>query len=108
MKLKDFEEQMLKWNNVGKDTTQKHREVFPAPKKDKKGKMIQDKAGNRYHAPATDAKCPICKKIINAHDKYMKLQLDTFGITGIPFESMISAIKITRGIIKMLEEENGK
>jgi len=102
--LQEFQEQSLNWNNEGRARTQKHQEVFPAPKKDEKGNIINNiKGGKRYHAAGTDAKCPYCKKIIEAHDKYMGLQKDAFGLTGIPFESMISAIKITVGVIRMME-----
>lgn len=108
MKLKEFKDQSLKWNNKGKESTLKHREMFPAPKRDKKGKIIDDsKGGRRYHAPGTDDKCVYCKKIIEAHDSYMKLQKDAFSLNGIPFESMIAAIKITEGVIKMMTEEKG-
>lgn len=104
LSLEEFQIEMLRLNNLGRDKTQKHQEMFPAPKKDENGKVVNDnKGGRRYHAAGTDIKCSICKQIIEAHDKYMGLQKSAFGLTGIPFESMISAIKITVGVIRMIE-----
>ena len=105
--LGEFEEKMFTFNNQGAINTQKHRELYPAPIKDEKtGKMVdQCKGGRRYHAAGTDTKCPICKLIIDAHNEYMILQGDVFDLTGIPFQPLMSAVKITEGVVRMMANE---
>ena len=101
MGLTEFAEKLLALNNHGRDLTLKHKEKWGVGKEDAKNL----KGGKRYHAPATDSKCPLCNQIIKAHDEYMELQASQIGMTGIPFESLMSAIKITRATILMMKNE---
>jgi len=97
MKVEEFEAELLRLNNGGNDATLKHREMYPFDKKEEKG-------GRRYHAPATKKDCTYCKTIIKFHDDYMDLQKKHFELTGIPFENMIAAIRVTKGVLKMMKE----
>jgi len=98
MSLKEFTDELLRLNNLGRELTLKHKDLFGYDKTDKEGK-----GGRRYHVPATDAKCPHCNAIIKKHDDYMDLQAKQVGMTGIPFDALISAIKITRATILMMK-----
>lgn len=100
MELKEFIKQITKFNDEGRAATLKHRELYP--KSDDKDN--KSKGGRRYHVPGTDDKCAYCNKIIKAHDDMMALQKETFGIVGIPMESLMPAIHITRGVVKMMKE----
>ena len=42
--------------------------------------------------------------IVAAHQAYMQLESEVLGYTGIPYDSIMSAIKITRATIKMMKE----
>ncbi len=99
MTIEVFEAKLLEYNNTGRDLTLKHKELFPAPKVDEDGKKAEDP---NYHAAGTNAECPHCQKIIEAHDNYMKLQLDCLELTGIPYENIMAAIKITKATIVMM------
>ena len=98
--LKEFETRLLVLNNLGRDLTLKHKEMYPTPKK---GEKEQTKGGRRYHAPATNLKCALCKQIIKAHDDFMAHQNEHLEITGIPIENLMAAIKITRATILMMK-----
>ena len=103
MTLTEFKKELLRLNQLGRELTLKHREKMP---------MAKDKDGNipeGSHAPATDPEnCEICKSIIDTHRSFMELQAKTFGITGLTFNSLMAAVKITEGVLKMIENENKK
>ena len=99
MKLSEFKEKMLKANEAGNQATLEHKEKFPYHKSKKK----QEKTG--YHPPATREDCEICKKIFANYKDIMELQEKEIGITGIPVDSLLSAIKITENVLRMKEEE---
>ena len=101
MSLEQFEAELLKFNNLGATSVKKHQEMFPAPKKDDKGKDVPQ--GNKpYHAAGTDLKCLPCKLIIENHDRYMALQKEYFDFSGIPFDNLMAAIKVTVGVIRLI------
>ena len=99
MKLSEFKEKILKANEAGNQATIEHKEKFPYHKSKKK----QEKTG--YHPPATKEDCEICEKIFNNYKEIMELQEKEIGITGIPVDSLLSAIKITENVLRMKEEE---
>lgn len=101
MTLTEFTNEIQRINNIGIQLTAEHRRVFG-------NHAVKSKARNsknNYHAPATQAECGICMKIIQAHDDMMKLQADQIGLTGIPLDALFSAIKITKSTITMMQNE---
>ena len=102
--LVEFEKQITDANKRGAEATTKHKVKFPAPKeRDKDGQIIMPK-GSRYHAAGTDTKCPFCNVIIKAHNDMMKLQVEQIGLFGIPIDNLMSAVKVTRGVLKMMKK----
>ena len=99
MTLSEFGVALLNANNLGRELTLEHQSLYGMEKGDAK----TNKGGKRFHAAGIMKDCPHCKKIINAHDAYMHLQAEQIGMTGIPFESLMSAIKITRAVVKMMK-----
>ena len=97
MGLAEFELALFDINKKGHELTQKHHKLYGRSKEDKL------EGGRRYHAPATDLKCPYCKPILEAYEETIKLQTTQIGVTGIPFDSLMAAIKVTRATVKMMK-----
>lgn len=99
MNLREFEEALIKANKEGNEATLEHNQKF----KYHKSKKRQEKTG--YHPPGTKDDCEICKKILKSYNEIMELQEKNIGITGIPVDSLLSAMKITRAVIEMMNKE---
>ncbi len=105
--LTEFIKHFAALNEAGKNATLKHKELYPAPKGQKDGKIVEQqiKGGRRYHAPGTQPECAHCKPIIDNFNEMMMLQTDVFNLTGIQIESLFAAINITRATITMMNNE---
>ena len=104
--LSDFQKRLIEIDSKGREATLKHKESFPEPVKDKDGKQVEIKGGKRYHAPGTDTKCPFCTPIFDNFNAFQQLQIDHFSVRGIPMDGLLSAMRITIGVLRMLEREN--
>ena len=98
MNLDEFKQKLKDYDDLGREATLKHLKQFPKPT-DKEKKI---EGAGRFHAAGTDYKCPLCKKIIDNFNAYQKLTADTFGMTGIDYQSLISAIRITEVVVRMM------
>ena len=100
MTLTQFKDELLKAHRTGRELTLKHRELMPMTANKKKNQRLG------YHNPATNYDgCDMCKELIDAHNKFMTMQSDAFGITGIPYDNLMAAIKITEGILRLKDNE---
>ncbi len=98
--VKEFSDKLVELNQLGRSATMQHREEQPMSHNGKKNKR------KGFHPPGTEyEKCALCKKIIDAHNDFMQLQSQAFGITGIPFDGLMASIKITEGILRLRENE---
>lgn len=102
MTLTEFVDEIMLQNKIGNEATIEHKEKF----KWHKSKARNVKSG--YHAPGIQENCEICTKIVNAHNRIMELETKAFGITGIPIDNMIAAIKITKGTMDMILNQGNK
>lgn len=100
MTLEQFYNECKRLNDIGREATLKHKELYPAPGPDNKPKT---KGGRRHHEPGTQIECAHCKPVIKSWEDYQKLLAEQIGMTGVPLDGLFSAIKITRATIKMMK-----
>lgn len=100
--LNEFVETLIKHNEEGNMAVIEHKEKILFHKNKRK----REKSG--YHAPGTQNDCEICMKIFKSYEEIQKLEKECFGMVGIPVDSLISAIKVTKATIEMMRiDENG-
>ena len=106
--LTEFMTTFAALNEAGKNATIKHKEVYPAPKKDAEGNLLEGEVEPEfeYHAPGTKPDCDLCKPVIENFNEMMMLQTDVFQLTGINIQSLFAAMKITMATVTMMNNEN--
>ena len=95
-KINEFKNELLRLNQEGRAAVTQHKELMPMSHNGKKNK----RKGIHAFGTAYDS-CNICKIIIDSHNTIMTMQSDAFGMTGIPYDNLMAAIKITEGLLRM-------
>lgn len=100
MSFDELEQTLKSLDNAGKEATLRHNDKFG---KLKEGEKID---GLENHLPGIKPEeCDICSEVVYSFDKFMELEKEYFGVSGVPLAEIITQMRMIRSIMKMVEEE---
>jgi len=103
MSFDELEQTLKTLDNAGKEATLRHNDKFSNLEKDEEVDGLQN------HLPGSmPGTCSICDEVVYSFDKFMKLEKEYLGVSGIPLAEVIANIRMIRSIMKMVEEEKNE
>jgi len=103
--LTEITTQLKALDTAGRTATLEHKTAYPVSSN---GGVKKLKLKGKYHAPGTQSEtCELCKTVINAFDAYKKYTTELFGFM-VPYESLISAINVSKVIAVAMQNEAKK
>ena len=96
MTFAELEQTLKTLDNAGKEANLRHMDAM---------KLLDDTSEETHLPGMKPGECPICDEVIYSFDRFMKLEKEYFGVSGIPLSEMITQMRLIRSIMKMVEEE---
>ena len=94
MTFNELENTLRALDNAGKEATLRHNDM---------NETLEDKD---KHLPGMNpGKCSLCDEVIYPFEKFMTLETQYLGVSGIPLAEVMTNIRMIRSIMKMVDEE---
>jgi len=100
MTFAELEQSLKSLDNAGKVASLAHNDKFNHLKD---GEKVD---GLERHLPGSmPSQCKLCDEVIFSFDKFMKMENQYFGVSGVPLSEIITQMRLIRSIMKMVDEE---
>lgn len=95
MTFTELETTLKVLDNNGKEANLRHNDL-----------MKELPEGEQPHlAGMNPDTCAICQEVVFSFDRFMKLEQEYFGVSGIPLSEAITQMRLIRSIMQMVEDE---
>jgi len=100
MTFDELEQTLNALDTAGRVATLNHNDVYMHLKE---GEKVD---GLGQHLPGEKPnECKLCADVVYSFNKFMEMEKQYFGVSGVPLAEIITQMRLIRSIMKMVEDE---